>query len=57
MAKSIELSNGRPNYVAAPVNIMFNGKKLNYKAVNYKNLIYVPIKALATTLNTPITNG
>ena len=55
VAKSIELSNGQPNYVAAPVNIMFNGKKLNYKAVNYKNLIYVPVKALATTLNTPIT--
>lgn len=55
VAKSIELSNGQPNYVSAPVNIMFNGKKLNYKAVNYKNLIYVPVKALATTLNTPIT--
>lgn len=55
VAKSIELSNGQPNYVAAPVNIMFNGKKLDYKAVNYKNLIYVPVKALATTLNTPIT--
>ena len=55
VAKSIELCNGQPNYVAAPVNIMFNGKKLNYKAVNYKNLIYVPVKALATTLNTPIT--
>ena len=43
------------NYVASPVNIIFNVKKLNYKAVNYKNLIYVPVKALATTLNTPIT--
>lgn len=53
--KSIELSNGQPNYVAGPVNIIFNGNKLPYKAVNYKNLIYVPVKALATTLNTPIT--
>ena len=55
VAKSIELSNGQPNYVAGPVNIIFNGNKLPYKAVNYKNLIYVPVKALATTLNTPIT--
>lgn len=55
IAKSIELSNGQPNYVAGPVNIIFNGNKLPYKAVNYQNLIYVPVKALATTLNTPIT--
>lgn len=54
IAKSIELSNGQPNFVAAPVNLIFNGKKLTYKAVNYQNLIYVPVKALATTLNTPI---
>lgn len=36
VAKSIELSNGQPNYVAAPVNIMFNGKNLIIKQLIIK---------------------
>lgn len=54
VAKSIEASNGLPNFVAAPVNLMYNGKKLDFKAVNYKNLTYVPVENLAKTLNTTV---
>lgn len=54
VAKSIEASNGLPNFVAAPVNLMYNGKKLDFKAVNYKNLTYVPVENLAKTLNTAV---
>ena len=54
IAKSIEASNGLPNFVAAPVNIMYKGSKLNFKAVNYKNQIYVPVESLAKTLNTAV---
>lgn len=54
VAKSIEASNGLPNFVAAPVNLMYNGKKLDFKAVNYQNLIYVPVENLAKTLNTAV---
>ncbi len=50
ITKAIEASNGQPNYVAAPINIMMNGTKLPFKAVNYQNLIYVPVKPLATQL-------
>lgn len=52
--QAIKLENGQPNYVAAPVNIMFNGNKLKFKAVNYQNLIYVPVLDLAKVLNTNI---
>lgn len=54
VAKSIEASNGLPNFVAAPVNLMYNGKKLDFKAVNYQNLTYVPVENLAKTLNTAV---
>lgn len=54
IAKSIQDSNGLPNFVAAPVNIMYNGSKLGFKAVNYKNLIYVPVQDLAKTLKTAV---
>lgn len=54
VAKSIEASNGLPNFVAAPVNLMYNGKKLDFKAVNYQNLTYVPVENLAKTLNTTV---
>ena len=54
IAKSIEASNGLPNFVAAPVNIMYNNQKLAFKAVNYKNQIYVPVESLAKTLNTAV---
>ena len=54
IVKSIEASNGLPNFVAAPVNIMYKGSKLNFKAVNYKNQIYVPVESLAKTLNTAV---
>ncbi len=50
ITKAIEASNGQPNYVAAPLNIMMNGTKLSFKAVNYQNLIYVPVKPLAAQL-------
>lgn len=52
--QAIKLENGQPNYVAAPVNIMLNGNKLKFKAVNYQNLIYVPVLDLAKVLNTNI---
>ena len=54
IAKSIEASNGLPNFVAAPVNIMYNNQKLAFKAVNYKNQIYVPVQEMAKTLNTAV---
>ena len=54
IAKSIEASNGLPNFVAAPVNIMYNNQKLAFKAVNYKNQIYVPVQEMAKTLNVPV---
>lgn len=54
IAQAIKLENGQPNYVAAPVNIIFNGKKLDFKAVNYQNLIYVPAMNLAKTLNNKV---
>ena len=54
IAKSIEASNGLPNFVAAPVNIMYNNQKLAFKAVNYKNQIYVPVQEMAMTLNTAV---
>lgn len=54
VAKSIEASNGLPNFVAAPVNLMYNGKKLDFKAVNYQNLTYVPVENLSKTLNTAV---
>ncbi len=50
ITKAIEASNGQPNYVAAPLNIIMNGTKLPFKAVNYQNLIYVPVKPLAAQL-------
>ena len=52
--KAINASNGQPNYVASPVNIMYNNAKLPYKAVNYQNLLYVPVNNLAKTLNTSV---
>lgn len=51
---AINASNGQPNYVASPVNIIYNNTKLAYKAVNYQNLLYVPVNNLAKTLNTSI---
>ncbi len=54
IAKSIKESNGLPNFVAAPVNIMYKGSKLSFKAVNYKNQIYVSVQDLAKTLNVPV---
>ena len=53
--KAIELANGQPNFVAGPVNIFLNNQKLNFKAVNYQNLIYVPVQELANKLGMPIT--
>lgn len=52
--KSIEASNGQPNYVAAPINIIANGSKLSFKAINYENVIYLPVKNLAEQLHTNI---
>lgn len=52
--QAIKLENGQPNYVAAPVNIIFNDNKLKFKAVNYQNLIYVPVLELAKALNTNV---
>lgn len=54
IVQAIKLENGQPNYVAAPVNIMLNGNKLKFKAVNYQNLIYVPVLDLAKVLNTNV---
>lgn len=51
---AINASNGQPNYVASPVNIIYNNAKLPYKAVNYQNLLYVPVNNLAKTLNTNV---
>lgn len=51
---AINASNGQPNYVASPVNIIYNNAKLPYKAVNYQNLLYVPVNNLAKTLNTAV---
>lgn len=53
--KAIELANGQPNFVAGPVNIFLNNQKLNFKAVNYQNLIYVPVQELANKLGMAIT--
>ena len=53
--KAIKLANGQPNFVAGPVNIFLNNQKLNFKAVNYQNLIYVPVQELANKLGMPIT--
>lgn len=53
--KAIELANGQPNFVAGPVNIFLNNQKLNFKAVNYQNLIYIPVQELANKLGMPIT--
>lgn len=53
--KTIELANGQPNFVAGPVNIFLNNQKLNFKAVNYQNLIYVPVQELANKLGMAIT--
>ena len=51
ITKAIELSNGQPNYVAASVNIILDNKKMDFKAVNYQGLIYVPVEKLAKALN------
>lgn len=45
--KEIDASSGRANYVASPVNVFKGGAKLGFKAVNYQNLIYVPVRNLA----------
>ncbi len=52
--KAIADSNGQPNYVAAPINIIVDGVKMPFKAVNYQNLIYVPVKEFANKLNTAV---
>ena len=45
--KAIDASSGQANYVASPVNVFKGGAKLGFKAVNYQNLIYVPVRNLA----------
>lgn len=49
--KAIELSNGQPNYVASPVNIILDNKKLDFKAVNYQGYIYLPVDKVAKALD------
>ena len=52
--KAIDASSGQPNYVASPVNIFANGSKLGFKAVNYQNLIYLPVKDVANQLHAEV---
>lgn len=49
--KAIELANGQPNYVASPVNIILDNKKLDFKAVNYQGYIYLPVDKVAKVLD------
>ena len=54
LQQAINASNGQANYVAAPVNVFKDGTKLGFKAVNYQNLIYIPVRELANLYNAPL---
>ena len=54
LQQAINASNGQANYVAAPVNVFKDGTKLGFKAVNYQNLIYIPVRELSNLYNAPL---